>query len=113
MNNQISCIPWKFTFCNIDTVHTNKWVIIHVFENLDFNPGFADSTDPDHLASEEASWSESALFVIPFVNLCHQPGSSNLTGGKLEVDAASYFIQHGKGWIGHAELNISLIFDRK
>ena len=30
------------------------------------------------IASEEANWSESALFDIKYVNLYQQPGSSNL-----------------------------------
>ena len=42
--------------------------------------------DPDQLASD---WSGSALFVIYYVNLYQQPGSSNLTGWKLEVGVAS------------------------
>ena len=29
---------------------------------------FANSVDPDQLASEEANWSGSALFVIQYVN---------------------------------------------
>ena len=32
-------------------------------------PAFANSVDPDQLASEEANWSGSALFVIQYVNL--------------------------------------------
>ena len=32
-------------------------------------PVFAKSLDPDQLASEEANWSGSALFVIKYVNL--------------------------------------------
>ena len=38
---------------------------------------FANSVDPDQLASEEANWSGSALFVIKYVNLYQQLGSSN------------------------------------
>ena len=30
---------------------------------------FANSVDPDQLASEEANWSGSALFAIKYVNL--------------------------------------------
>ena len=37
----------------------------------------------------EANWSGSALFVIKYVNLYQQPGSSNLIGWKLEVGVAS------------------------
>ena len=40
----------------------------------------ANSVDPDQLASEEANWSGSALFVIKYVNLYQKPGSSNLIG---------------------------------
>ena len=52
-----------------------------------FNPGpswtqicpvFANSAAPAQLASEEANWSGSALFVIKYVDLHQQPGSSNL-----------------------------------
>ena len=46
------------------------------------------SVGPDQLASEEANWSGSTLFVIKNVNL-HQHGSSNLIGWKLEVGVAS------------------------
>ena len=52
-------------------------------------PCFANSVDPDQLASEEANRSGSALFVIKFVNLKQQSGSSNLIGWKLEVGMAS------------------------
>ena len=52
-------------------------------------PALANSVDPDQLASSEANWSGSALFVIQYVNLYQQPESSNLTGWKLEVGVAS------------------------
>ena len=48
-------------------------------------PAFTNSEDPDQLASEEASWSGSALFAIKYVNLYQPSGSSNLIGWKLEV----------------------------
>ena len=48
----------------------------------------ANSVDPDQLASE-ANWSESALFLIKYVNFYQKPGSSNLIGWKLEVGVAS------------------------
>ena len=32
-------------------------------------PAFANSVDPDQLASKEANWSGSVLFAIKFVNL--------------------------------------------
>ena len=49
------------------------------------------SVDPDQLASEEANWSESALFVSQYVNLYQQPRSSNLIGWKLQVGMASIY----------------------
>ena len=53
-------------------------------------PVLANSVDPDQLASEEANWFGSALFVIKYVNLYKKkPGSSNLIGWKLEVGVAS------------------------
>ena len=52
-------------------------------------PAFANCVDPDQLASEEAIWSGSALFVIQYENLYQQSGSSNLIGWKLEVGVAS------------------------
>ena len=45
-------------------------------------PAFANSVDPDQLASEEANWSGSALFAISYANLQQQSGLSNLTGWK-------------------------------
>ena len=47
-------------------------------------PVSANSVDPDQLASEEANWSGSTLFVIKYVNFYQKPGSSNLIGWKLE-----------------------------
>ena len=51
--------------------------------------GLANSVDPDQLASSEANWSGSALFVIKFVNFYQKPGSNNLIVWKLEVGVAS------------------------
>ena len=45
-------------------------------------PVLANSVDPDQLASEEANWSGSALFVIKYVNFYQIPGSSNLAGNE-------------------------------
>ena len=59
---------------------------------LNPNIPFANSVDPDQLASEEANWSGSALFAIKYVNLYQQSWSSNLTGWKLEMGVASQFI---------------------
>ena len=54
-------------------------------------PAFANTVDPDQLASEEeeASWSGSALFVIQYVNSYQQSGSSNLIGWLLELGMAT------------------------
>ena len=41
---------------------------------------FANSVDPDQLASEEANCSGSGLFAIKNVNLHQNSGSSNLVG---------------------------------
>ena len=49
----------------------------------------ANSVNPDQLASEEANWSGSALFVIKYVNFYQKPGSSILIGLNLEVGVAS------------------------
>ena len=52
-------------------------------------PVLANSVDPDQLASEEANWTGSALFVIKYENFYQNPRSSNLIGWKLEVGVAS------------------------
>ena len=52
-------------------------------------PAFANSVDPDQLASAEANWSGSALVAIKYVHLYQQSGSSNLIGRKLEMGVAS------------------------
>ena len=59
--------------------HLSCWTRIY--------PVFANSVDPDQLAS--ANWSGSALFVIQYVNLYQQSGSNDLIGWKLEVGMAS------------------------
>ena len=51
-------------------------------------PAFANSVDPDQLASEEANWSGSALLSIKYLNLYQQSGW-NLIGWKVEVGVAS------------------------
>ena len=58
-------------------------------------PAFANSVDPDQLASSEANWSGSALFVIKYLNLYEQLASSNLIGWKLGWHG--FFIQYDKG----------------
>ena len=56
---------------------------------MDIYPAFTNSADLDQLASEEANWSGSALFVIQYVNMYQQPGSSILIGWQLEMCVAS------------------------
>ena len=51
-------------------------------------PCFANSVDPDQLASAEANWSGSALFAIKYVNLYQQSRSSYLIGWKLKMGVA-------------------------
>ena len=53
-------------------------------------PVLANSVGPVQLASEEANWSGSALFVIRYVNFYQKPGSRKLEG-------RDFFIQHEKG----------------
>ena len=50
---------------------------------------FANSVDPDQLASEEANWSESTLFVIYYETVYQQSRSRNLIGWQSEKDVAS------------------------
>ena len=58
-------------------------------------PGYAmllqitNSVEPDQLASSEANWSGSALFLSLSLNLYQQPGSSNLIGWQIELGVAS------------------------
>ena len=50
-----------------------------------YTMSFANSVDPDQLASDEANWSGYALFVVKYVNLYQESGSSNRISWKLEV----------------------------
>ena len=52
-------------------------------------PVLANSVDIDQLASQEANWPGSALFVIKYVSFYQKPRSSNLIGWKLEVGMVS------------------------
>ena len=49
----------------------------------------ANSVDPDQLASEEANWSGSAVFVSEYVKIYQKLGSGNQIGWQLEVGVAS------------------------
>ena len=66
---------------------------VSILSHSPAEPGYTlplqNRVDPDHLASKEANWSGSALFVILYVNLYQQPGSSYLIGWQLEVGVAS------------------------
>ena len=52
----------------IDTLHLLEDLLTLVLLNPDISC-FANSVDPDQLASEEANWSGSALFAIKYANL--------------------------------------------
>ena len=71
-------------------VKVKIWIFI---KSCPAEPGytlpFANSVDPDQLASEEANWSGSALFAIKYVILYQQTWSSSLIGWKLEMGVAS------------------------
>ena len=55
---------------------------------------FTNNVDQDQVASEKANWSRCTLYVIQYVNLYQQPGSSNLIGWKTKW--VWQFIQCGK-----------------
>ena len=73
--------------CKFDENHPNGLTLVSYWTQI--CPAFANSEDPDQLASSEANWSGSALFAIKYVNLYQQCGSFNLIGWKLEMDVAS------------------------
>ena len=73
-----------FSWSNEKNINTS-WLIKPSLAEHDI----ANSVDPDHLVSEEANWSGSALFVIKYVNFYQNPRSSNLIGWKLEVGMES------------------------
>ena len=71
------------------TINKNKnWLFEPWSSWTEICPAFANSVDPDQLASE-ANWSGFALFVIQYVNLHEQTGSSYMIGWKLEVGVAA------------------------
>ena len=91
----INCEQTRWIGIYIDSLFRHG--LLHWFCWTHICPAFANSVDPDQLASSEANWSGSTLFVINYVNLYQQPVSSNLIGWKLEVGVVSEFIQHDKG----------------
>ena len=58
---------------------------------------FANSVDPDQLASEEAISSRSALFDIKYVNLYQQSWSSNPIGWKIRNGRGILIYSAGQG----------------
>ena len=63
---------WKVTWSGL---FSNFWYKIYDLSCwTQIYPAFANSVDPDQLASEEANWSGSALFVITYLNLYEQLG---------------------------------------
>ena len=73
-----------------ENYHLNKLLGILTLPLLNTTrPVLSNSVHPDQLASEEANWSASALFVIKYVNFYQKFKSSNLIGRKLEVTVAS------------------------
>ena len=63
--------PARSTLC------TQPAVLTLLLLNTSF---LANSVEPDQLASSEANWSGSVLFVIKYVNFFQKPSSSNLIG---------------------------------
>ena len=88
------------TLSGVATLSQLFWIQMNMLLTLGLRiyPAFANSVDPDQLASKEANWSGSALFVIKYLNLYEQLGSSYLNGWKLEVGVASLFIQQHKSY---------------
>ena len=70
MLQETQCCPYVLLYC----AHLFLWFADYC---IDLNPcpaepaipAFANSVDPDQLASEEADWSGSTLFAIKYVNL--------------------------------------------
>ena len=61
-----------------DTFIHYGWVILTLGPLNQIYPAFANSVDQDQLASEEANWSGSALFVVKNVNLYQQHKSNKI-----------------------------------
>ena len=62
-------------------------------------PAFANSVDPNQLASEEANWSGSALFAINYVNLFQQSRSSKSDWLKINSGHGILIYSAGQGLI--------------
>ena len=67
----------------LDSPLTCYYYNLFIFNPSLAEPGYAtiaNTVDPNQLASSEANWSGYALFVLKYVNLYQQLGSTNLTG---------------------------------
>ena len=73
---------------NFVYMYNKKCYLILLLLNMTFSV-LTNSVDPNQLASSEANWSGSALFVIKYENFYQKPGLSNLTGWKLKLGVAS------------------------
>ena len=85
-------IVFFFSFCFRISPNNNILIIDDRLTLILLNTVYfvlANSVDPDQLASEEANWSGSALFVIKYVKFYQKPWSCNLIGWKIEVGVAS------------------------
>ena len=83
-------LPQRWRKESSKTLIHSLQITVNVLTLVLLNPDitFANSVDPDQLASE-ANWSGSALFAIHYVNLYQHSGSSNLIGWQLVMDVAS------------------------
>ena len=54
-------------------INVMPWFVLTLLLLNTSCPVLANSVDPDQLASEEANWSGSALFVIKYVNFYKKP----------------------------------------
>ena len=73
-NSQLKNAPLDITTCSV------KNIILTLILLFTTTPTFANSVDPDQMASEEAIWSGSTLFVILFVILNENILWHNLIG---------------------------------
>ena len=76
---QTTCVmlSWHFWWYCIDPTYWDTLTLILLFTTT---PTFANSVDPDQMASEEAIWSGSTLFVIQLVILNENNLWRNLIG---------------------------------
>ena len=85
---QIVWIAWNVKACFLGKIKKNINLssaeyahrVLTLILLFTTTPNFANSVDPDQMASEEAIWSGSTLFVIQFVNLNENIIWCNLIG---------------------------------